>query len=116
MTVFKLDAGDMLEKDETEILPDETGGELRERLSHLGARTLSRTLVKLCDGTLRRTPQNESEATSCSVFKKGFGKLNALNSCADIVNLVRGPEPGAVCVFYGGRQQGARSDSQKIQR
>ncbi len=99
MTVFKLDAGDMLEKDETVILPDETGGELRERLSHLGARTLSRTLVKLCDGTLRRTPQNESEATSCSVFKKGFGKLNALNSCADIVNLVRGLNP-APCAYF----------------
>ena len=58
-TAYELDAGDMLEKDSVEIGENETGGELRERLSVLGAKTLKRTLEKLLAGTLVRTPQKE---------------------------------------------------------
>ncbi|MBQ9942313.1 MAG: methionyl-tRNA formyltransferase, partial [Christensenellaceae bacterium] len=67
-TVYELDAGDMLEKDAVDILPGETGGQLRERLSLLGAGTLKRTLNKLLDGTLAATPQNEAEATYYPMF------------------------------------------------
>ena len=48
-TVYEIDAGDILEQDELEIAPEDTGGSLREKLSLLGAKTLSRTLEKLLE-------------------------------------------------------------------
>lgn len=96
-TVYELDAGDMLEQDAIDILPEETGGELRERLAILGAKTLQRTLEKLLDGALERTPQNHEEANICRVFPKGFGQLDFSKTCRENVNLIRGlnPSPGA---------------------
>lgn len=100
-TVYELDAGDMLEKTEVEILPDETGGQLRDRLSKIGAETLIRTLDKLTDGTLQRTPQDESQATICKTFPRGFGKVDFGADTESIINLVRGlnPAPAAYAMW-----------------
>lgn len=104
-TVYELDAGDMLEKTETAILPEETGGELRERLSKIGAETLIRTLEKLTNGTLVRTPQDETEATVCKTFPKGFGKIDFSADTASIINLVRGLNPAPVAyAVWGGKK------------
>ena len=96
-TVYELDAGDMLEQDAVDILPGETGGQLRERLSHVGAGTLKRTLEKLLAGTLERRPQDAEAATICRMFPKGFGQLDFAKTCRENVNLIRGlnPAPGA---------------------
>lgn len=99
-TVYELDAGDVLEQDETEILPEETGGELRERLSYLGAKTLKRTLLKLLDGTLKRTPQNEKEATYYPMFKKGYGQIDWEKDSKSIVDFVRGINPVPTAYSY----------------
>lgn len=101
-TVYELDAGDMLEKTETDILPEETGGELRERLSKIGAETLIRTLQKLTDGTLVRTPQDEAQATICKTFPKGFGKIDFSADTTSIINLVRGLNPAPVAYAMWG--------------
>ena len=79
------------------ILPGETGGQLRERLSHVGAGTLKRTLEKLLAGTLERWPQDAEAATICRMFPKGFGQLDFAKTCRENVNLIRGlnPAPGA---------------------
>ena len=50
-TVREVDAGDILEQDILPILPEDTGGTLREKLARLGAVTLQRTLEKLQDGS-----------------------------------------------------------------
>ena len=101
-TVRALDAGDILEQIETDIADDMTAGQLYERLSGLGARVLKRTLEKLQNGTLRRMPQKEEDATYFPMFKKGFGEIDFCQNSADIVNFVRGtnPAPGAY-VMYG---------------
>ncbi len=101
MTALALDSGDMLERDELPIPADITAGELYDALSHLGAKTLQRTLEKLLDGTLSRTPQIEEEATYFPMFKKGFGQIDFHQDCASIRNFVRGtnPQPGAYVLF-----------------
>ena len=93
----EVDAGDILEQDILPILPEDTGGTLREKLARLGAVTLQRTLEKLQDGTLERYPQQEEKATYAAMFEKGFGKVDFTMSAYQIVNLIRGanPEPGA---------------------
>ena len=58
-----VDTGDIIFTDETEILPDETYGELYTRLSQSGAELLLKTVNAIKDGTAPRTEQDESEAT-----------------------------------------------------
>lgn len=102
-TVYELDAGDILEQDEVEIGPEETGGELRERLSYLGAETLKRTLEKLLAGALTRKPQLEEEATYYPMFSRDFGEVNFLEPCLEIQRKVRAlnPAPMAYTRFGG---------------
>ena len=104
-TVYELDAGDMLEKDEVDIPPEMTGGELREKLSTVGAGTLSRTLKKLLDGTLVRTPQDEAEATYYPMFKKGFGEVDWSADAQTIADLVRGCNPAPCAYTYCGEDK-----------
>ncbi|MEA5002453.1 MAG: methionyl-tRNA formyltransferase [Christensenella sp.] len=96
-TVRALDAGDILEQEETDISDDMTAGELYHVLSGMGAQVLKRTLEKLADGSLVRVPQNEADATYFPMFKKGFGEIDFCCPSAEIVNFIRGtnPVPGA---------------------
>lgn len=53
-----LDTGDMLLKTETEIGENETAGQLHDRLSQMGAKLITETLIALENGTV--TPQNRT--------------------------------------------------------
>ena len=101
MTDIGMDTGDILLVDKTEILPDETAGELFERLSVLGAETLRRTLAALESGTLVRTPQDETQASKCPMLKKEHGKLDFFQPAQRVHNRVRGtnPWPGAYAML-----------------
>lgn len=100
-TVKALDAGDILEQEKTAISDDMTAGELYGRLSVLGAEVLQRTLDKLANGTLIRTPQDEKEATYYPMFKKGFGEIDFTKTGKEICDFVRGtnPAPGAYMMY-----------------
>lgn len=104
MTDIGMDTGDILLVKETPIAPEETAGELYDRLSVLGAELLLETLSALENGTLSRTPQNEEEATKCSMLKKEDGHIDFSKSCTAVHNLVRGvsPWPGAFCLDEAG--------------
>ena len=101
MTAIGMDTGDILLVDQIAIDPDETAGELFERMAVLGAETLRRTLLALEAGTLVRIPQDESQATKCPMLKKEHGKLDFSQSAASAHNRVRGtnPWPGAYAML-----------------
>lgn len=103
MTDFGMDTGDILLVDRTPIGEDETAGELFSRLAVLGAGTLRRTIAALEDGTLIRTPQDESQATKCPMLKKEHGRLNFSQSAKAVHDRVRGtnPWPGAYALLGG---------------
>lgn len=96
-----MDTGDILLSDAVAILPDETAGELFNRLSVLGAQTLKRTIDSFAAGTLRRTPQDESKASKCRMLKKEDGKLDFSQTAQQLHNRVRGtnPWPGAYAML-----------------
>lgn len=98
-----MDTGDMLLKEEVEIGEEETAGELFDRLSILGAEVLSKTLVKLEEGTLKREPQNHNEATHVSMINKELGRIDFNKTSKEIDCLVRGvnPWPGAFFEMNG---------------
>lgn len=88
-----VDTGDIIFTDETEILPDETYGELYTRLSQSGAKLLLRTVNAIKDGTAPRTEQDESEATHAPMLAKETGHINWTKSADEVLNLIRGTNP-----------------------
>ncbi len=103
LTDIGLDTGDILLKYETPIGENETAGELYDRLSVLGAQTLSDTIARLEAGTLSRQKQDESQATKCAMLKKEHGKLDFSWPVQKIHDRVRGvnPWPGAFALLSG---------------
>jgi methionyl-tRNA formyltransferase len=106
ITTFQMDAGmdtgPTLLRAETAIGPEETAGELSERLAPLGARLILDTLARL--DTLTPTPQPAEGATAAPRLKKTDGALDWTRPARDLVNLIRGcnPWPGATTATPGG--------------
>lgn len=88
-----VDTGDIIFTDETEILPDETYGELYTRLSQSGAKLLLKTVNAIKDGTAPRTEQDESEATHAPMLTKETGHINWTKSADEVLSLLRGTNP-----------------------
>ena len=103
MTAIGMDTGDILLVDRLTIDPDETAGELFERMALLGAQTLQKTIAALEAGTLTRIPQDEAQATKCPMLKKEHGKLDFSQTALANHNRVRGtnPWPGAYALLDG---------------
>ncbi len=97
MTDAGIDTGDILLQRVTPIGPEETAGELFDRLAALGAETLLETLRQLEAGTLPRRPQNHDEATHFPMLTRETGRVDWTRPAAEVHNLVRGvnPWPGA---------------------
>jgi len=92
-----MDAGDILAQKHYTINPDETAGELLDRLSHEGAPLLADVLDRLEAGTAAGIPQNHDEATYCGMLHKHDGEIDWSQSAMEIVNRIRAfhPWPGA---------------------
>ena len=96
-----MDTGPMLLRAETPIGPEETAGELSERLATLGAEVILNTLARL--DTLKPTPQPDG-ATLAPRLKKTDGAIDWQRPARQVVDLVRGcnPWPGASIALDGG--------------
>lgn len=74
--VEKLDAGPMLLQKAISILPDETAGELHDRLARLGAQALLEVLPAIAAGTISPKSQDESQATYADKIRKEEAHLD----------------------------------------
>lgn len=106
-TDIGMDTGDILLKNEVDITDNMTVGELHDRLAELGAQTLKATLRKLEEGTLKRIPQKDDQATYAPMIDKSVGKIEWTKTPQQIHNLVRGtnPWPGAYTFYKGERMR-----------
>lgn len=93
MTDAGIDTGDILLQRETPIGPDETAGELTERLSKLGASLLVDTLQRLSEGTCPRMPQDDALATRHPMLTRETGRIDWTRDAKSLANLVRGVSP-----------------------
>jgi len=88
-----MDTGDMILKEEVEIGPDETTGEVWDKLSKVGGQLLVKTLEKIEDGTAPRIKQDDN-FTMAPMLDKEISKIDWHNKTAqEIKNLVRGLDP-----------------------
>jgi hypothetical protein len=88
-----LDTGDIILKKETPVGPDETSGELFDRLCLLGADCLAETLALIAEGKAPRTPQNHDEATLAPILNKEMARIDFSKTAREVHNLVRGMSP-----------------------
>lgn len=98
-----MDGGDILLQQTVPIAEDDTTGSLSEKLGEVGASALLKGIEQLENGDARFTPQDDSQATYCKLFKKEDGRIVWGSSADQIRNLVRAahPWPVAHCLLDG---------------
>jgi methionyl-tRNA formyltransferase len=98
-----LDTGPVLARAQIPISAQDTTGSLTEKLSHLAARLLQEVLVCWLRGELVPQPQNEAEATYCSLITKEEGEIDWHQPTMDIWRRVRAfhPWPGYYTQWQG---------------
>ncbi len=88
-----MDSGDIILKEEVQILENETTGELWNRMSKIGAQLLKTTLEKIEDGSAPREKQSEN-FTLAPMLNKEMSKINWNEMTSEhIKNLTRGLDP-----------------------
>ncbi len=88
-----VDSGDILLQEETPIRPEESFGELHDRLAKMGAELLLTALVMLETGTLRPRPQDHRLATPAPRLSREDGLIRWNADVRSIVSLIRGLSP-----------------------
>ncbi len=88
-----VDTGDMLLRDEIEIEPGETAGELTARLAMIGGALLVETLDRLEQGDCPSEQQDHALATHAPMIEKDDGRIDWTQGALVIDRLVRAMNP-----------------------
>jgi methionyl-tRNA formyltransferase len=98
-----MDSGDILLQSETPLGATETYGQLYDRLANQGADLLMTAIEQVIAGKALRHPQDSSAVTFAPRLTKETGRIIWQESCANIVNLIRGlcPAPAAYTFLEG---------------
>ncbi|GAA0401743.1 methionyl-tRNA formyltransferase [Paenibacillus motobuensis] len=88
-----LDTGDMIEKVVVPIEDEDNSGTMFEKLSLAGAKLLMEQLPLILNGTAKRIPQNNEEASYASNLSREDERIDWTASSRDIFNRVRGLVP-----------------------
>jgi methionyl-tRNA formyltransferase len=92
-----LDTGDILLQRSVEILSNDTGGSLHDRLAQIAPEALLESLQLLATGSAPRTPQDNARATYAPKLKREHGLIDWSESAEAIERKIRAynPWPGA---------------------
>lgn len=96
-----MDTGDIILQAALPILPEDTTGDIHDRLAELGAHLLRDTVNLIAAGHAPRRPQDEKYATYAPRLSRADEKIFWDKSAMEVVNLIRGmnPWPGAYTTF-----------------
>ncbi len=92
----EMDAGDVIDVSKTPIGPDETAGEVLDKLAVLGADLLSKTLQKLEQGQVNATPQDPALVSYAPMLDKSMSPIDWTKTAQQVHNHVRGLHPWPV--------------------
>jgi methionyl-tRNA formyltransferase len=93
---LKMDAGDVIDVAKTPIGPNETAGELLDRLAVLGADLLSSVLHRFATGEVAATPQDETAVTYAPMLDKSMCPIDWTKTAQQVHDHVRGLNPWPV--------------------
>lgn len=103
-TEVGLDTGDILLVKRTEIYPDETAGELSDRLSRLGAEAVVEGLCFIEKGDLQLLLQDDAKASVVKKITKEQAKINWSQQGREIINFIHGMNPSPIAYALVGEQ------------
>lgn len=90
----KIDTGEIILKEQVEITPTETAGELHDKLMSLGVDAVLKTLTLIATGNAKPEAQsNEGEIKTAYKLNKDNCKIDWSKSGAEIYNHIRGLSP-----------------------
>ncbi|MEY2793980.1 MAG: hypothetical protein RJA76_1972 [Bacteroidota bacterium] len=98
----EIDTGDLLFQEKTPIDDSETTGDVYERLMHIGAELVVKTVESIEKNDYRPIPQiNSGDLKNAPKLTKETGKIDWTKPGQQIYNLIRGlnPYPGAYTTF-----------------
>ena len=101
--VLAMDAGPSLHVARVPILADETGGELRNRLSEVGAQALIEALALMDARMHTETEQDHAKATFAPKIDREHARIDWRAPAPDVANCIRAydPRPGAFTTLDG---------------
>ncbi|MCK4772960.1 MAG: methionyl-tRNA formyltransferase, partial [Candidatus Latescibacteria bacterium] len=105
VTTFFIDAGvdtgSVCLQREVGIGPEETAGELADRLAEAGAELIVETVVLVESGEVPRIVQDQAMVTPAPKLNKADGEIDWFSGAIEVVNRVRGlnPWPGSYTFF-----------------
>lgn len=108
-TVFfldkEVDTGKVILQKTTPIGPDETTGEVYERMKYLGAHLMVESVDAIAEANYTITPQDDERSTPAPKLFKENTKIDFRQTAQDVHNFVRGlnPFPLAWCTYDGER-------------
>jgi methionyl-tRNA formyltransferase len=93
----KMDAGQIVAQEKTDIKADETAGQLHDRLAKMAAPLLIKTVDQIADGKAVYIEQDHAKATLALKLKKSDGFLDFAEPAEVLARKIRGfwPWPGA---------------------
>ena len=97
--IREMDAGDIIDAVKTPIAPDETAGELLDRLAVLGAGLLSKTLGRIEMGGVTHTKQDESRVSYAPMLDKSMCPIDWNRTAQQVHDHVRGLHPWPVATM-----------------
>jgi methionyl-tRNA formyltransferase len=89
----RIDAGGMIAFARTPIDPDETAGELEDRLALLGAPLVAESIAAIATGTATILPQDRSKVTRATKLRKEDGIIDWSLPARAVHDLVRAMQP-----------------------
>jgi methionyl-tRNA formyltransferase len=97
----KMDAGRVVAQQKTELIENDTAGELHDRLAGIAAPLLLKTLEQIAAGTAAYAEQDHSQATLAPKLKKSDGFLDFEDSADVLRRKILGfwPWPGASAIY-----------------
>lgn len=109
LTVFfldeRVDTGQYIAQQKLDIGPDETTGELYERMMHAGADLLEQSIRAIAGGNYTLTPQDDSKATAAPKLWQQDCLIDFSKHSSHVHNQVRGISPfPAAFTFVDGKR------------
>jgi len=113
----KMDEGPIISQKRIPIDPEETCAQLFDRMSRIGAETLTTTLHLWIDRKIEEVPQNNAQATYCQLIEKEDGHIYWNTSAEHIYNMYRAfyPWPG-IFTFWKSEKRVLRVKFTKIRK
>jgi methionyl-tRNA formyltransferase len=89
----KIDTGEIILQEEIEVLPNETVGTLHDKLMHLGATLVSKTVDYISKGNVKTIKQPDLEEKSAPKLSPENTRIDWSDSLDAIYNKIRGLNP-----------------------